>query len=146
MNSDLSVEPGHNSDPKALNRALRMLERSIDHDYLVVVVSDLYGWDAESEKILRRISQHNDLICSLVFDPLERDISSADKLVVSDGRYQLEVVVEVDGWSGRRSVDVEPHRCSVVGRRDIRPDAVRDRRMDGVRNSVVDEERDAVDR
>ncbi len=91
MNRELSVEPGHHSDPTALNRALRLLQRSLDHDYLVVLISDLYGWDAESEKILRRISEHNDLICSLVFDPLERDISAADKLVVSDGRYQLEI-------------------------------------------------------
>ena len=40
---------------------------------------------------IRRIARHNDIICGLVYDPLERDISSADKLVVSDGYYQLEL-------------------------------------------------------
>ena len=38
-----------------------------------------------------RINRHNDIICSLVFDPLERDISGASQLVVSDGKYQLEI-------------------------------------------------------
>ncbi len=94
MNNALSVTPGHDSDPEALGRALNLVERSVGHDYLVVLISDLNGWNAECLKIARRLSQHNDVICSLVFDPLERDISSASSLVVSDGRYQLELEPE----------------------------------------------------
>ena len=84
--------------PHALARALQTLERSIGHDYLVVLISDFYGWDEQTLKIIRSISQHNDIICSLVFDPLERDISSASKLVVSDGRYQLEIDPRARAW------------------------------------------------
>jgi uncharacterized protein (DUF58 family) len=91
MNNELSVAPGDDPDPGQLTAALRLLERSVGHDYLVVLISDLNGWNAECLKITRRVSQHNDIICNLVFDPLERDISSASSLVVSDGRYQLEV-------------------------------------------------------
>lgn len=91
MNNDLSVTPESSSNPDALARALGMLERSIGHDYLVVLVSDFYGWNDATLKTIRRIRQHNDIICSLVYDPLERDISRADKLVVTDGRFQLEV-------------------------------------------------------
>ena len=91
MNNDLSVEPGRQSNPGALTDALRLLERSIGHDYLVVLVSDFYGWDETTFKALSNINQHNDIICALVFDPLERDISRANRLVVSDGRYQLEI-------------------------------------------------------
>ncbi len=91
MNNSLSVAPGEGSDPRALSRALQALERSIGHDYLVVLISDFYGWNDETLAAIRRIGRHNDIICALVFDPLERDISSASNLVVSDGRYQLEI-------------------------------------------------------
>jgi uncharacterized protein (DUF58 family) len=91
MNNDLSVAPGRTSNPGALTEALALLQRSIGHDYLVVLVSDFYGWNQATLKSIRSISQHNDIICSLVFDPLERDISNASNLVVSDGRFQLEI-------------------------------------------------------
>ncbi len=91
MNNDLSVTPGHNSNPAGLNEALRMLERSIGHDYLVVLISDLHGWNEAALKTICRINRHNDIICALVFDPLERDISGASNLVVSDGKFQLEI-------------------------------------------------------
>tara|TARA_B100001540_G_C15778797_1_gene629965 strand:- start:742 stop:1680 length:939 start_codon:yes stop_codon:yes gene_type:complete len=91
MNNALSVAPGHSSNPAALADALRTLERTIGHDYLVVLISDFFGWNEATLAAIRRIGRHNDIICSLVFDPLERDISSAEKLVVSDGRYQLEI-------------------------------------------------------
>ncbi|MDH3993505.1 MAG: DUF58 domain-containing protein, partial [Gammaproteobacteria bacterium] len=90
MNNDLSVAPNRSSNPQGLAQALQLLERSIGHDYLVVLISDFYGWDENTIKTIRRISQHNDIICSLVFDPLERDISNANSLVVSDGKFQLE--------------------------------------------------------
>jgi uncharacterized protein (DUF58 family) len=91
MNNDLSVATGHNSNPTALTDAFRLLERSASHDYLVVIISDFYGWNEETLKIIKRVNRHNDIICSLVYDPLESDISSARSLVVSDGHYQLEI-------------------------------------------------------
>lgn len=91
MNNDLSVAPGHHSKQGAMANALRLLERSVGHDYLIVLISDFYGWDEEALKTLKRVNRHNDIICTLVYDPLELDISSAHSLVVSDGRYQLEI-------------------------------------------------------
>jgi hypothetical protein len=91
MNNDLSAAPERDSNPAALNDALRLLERSIGHDYLVVLISDFYGWNDAALATICRINRHNDILCSLVFDPLERDISGASRLVVSDGKYQLEI-------------------------------------------------------
>ena len=91
MNNDLTVTGDHESNPAALNNALRLLERSTSHDYLVILISDFYGWDEESLGIVRRIGLHNDVICTLIFDPLEQSIANARNLVVSDGRYQLEI-------------------------------------------------------
>ena len=91
MNNALSVNRGIASQPAALVKALKATERQISHDYLVILISDFYGWNEEALDCIRRIGQHNDIICSMIYDPLERDISSADKLVVSDGHYQLEL-------------------------------------------------------
>tara|TARA_R110002073_G_scaffold60282_2_gene151485 strand:- start:4122 stop:5060 length:939 start_codon:yes stop_codon:yes gene_type:complete len=91
MNNRLSVAPGNISNPGALTSALQAVERLVGHDYLVVLISDFYGWNAASLDAIRRISRHNDVICPLIFDPLEKDISNASNLVVSDGRFQLEI-------------------------------------------------------
>ena len=91
MNQALSVDTQLGGGEHALNGALQLLERSIGHDYLVIVISDFHGWNDATLSSLRRLSQHNDVVCSLIFDPLERDISAADQLVVSDGQLQLAV-------------------------------------------------------
>lgn len=91
MNNELSVASNRASNPDALAQALAMLERSIGHDYLVLLISDFYGWNEATLDSIRRISRHNDIICSLIYDPLERDISKASSLVVSDGQFQLEI-------------------------------------------------------
>ena len=101
MNSALSVNSGTERRAEGLKDALRATLRMISHDYLVILVSDFYGWGADCLQLIRRISEHNDIICSLIFDPLERDISSAEKLVVSDGLYQLELNPAAHGLGER---------------------------------------------
>jgi hypothetical protein len=91
MNNALTARGAVRNNPDALHDALKLTERNVGHDYLVLLISDFYGWDERALKSIKTIAQHNDVICSLVFDPLERDISAADSLVVSDGEYQLEV-------------------------------------------------------
>ena len=91
MNRELSVNKGIENRPQALAEALKATRRQISHDYLVILVSDFHGWNDEALQHIRSIGQHNDIICSMIYDPLERDISNAEKLVVSDGRYQLEI-------------------------------------------------------
>ena len=115
MNNELSVTPGRSSNPAALAQALQLLESSIGHDYLVVLISDFYGWDAQALKIIRSISQHNDIICSLIFDPLERDISRANNLVVSDGRYQLQIDPHEQGLGEKFEASFESSIAHVQG-------------------------------
>jgi uncharacterized protein (DUF58 family) len=115
MNNQLSVSPSRKSNPEGLTDALQLLERSIGHDYLVILISDFYGWDARALKIIRSISQHNDIVCSLVYDPLERDISRADNLVVSDGRYQLQVEPSRQGLGEKFEASFESSMAHVQG-------------------------------
>jgi uncharacterized protein (DUF58 family) len=115
MNNDLSVTSDRDSNPDALAQALGVLERTVGHDYLVVLISDFYGWNDATLKTIRRISQHNDIICSLIYDPLERDISKADKLVVSDGKYQLEVDPLNQGLGEKYEASFESSMAHVQG-------------------------------
>ena len=75
----------------SLARVLRAAERLVSHDYLVVLMSDFTDWDGAALACLKRIARHNDVIAGLVYDSLEADISAASRLIVSDGRYQLEI-------------------------------------------------------
>ena len=115
MNNDLSVTRGRSSNPQGLAQALQLLERSIGHDYLVVLISDFYGWDEAALKTIRSISRHNDIICALVFDPLERDISNASKLVVSDGRFQLEIDPQRQGLGAKFEASFKSSIAHVQG-------------------------------
>jgi uncharacterized protein (DUF58 family) len=91
LNQQLRIDPDHQPRPGQLSAALTMAERMVAHDTLIVIISDFDGWDAASLASIKRLAQHNDLIAGLVFDPLEQDISPATNLVVSDGRYQLQL-------------------------------------------------------
>ena len=91
MNDELHINASQKNNPNALAQALDQLERTIGHDYLVVLISDFYGWNDATRAALRRMNRHNDIVCSLIYDPLERDISKADNLIVSDGEFQLRI-------------------------------------------------------
>lgn len=91
MNNGLSAQSDESVNPDALTSALVNVERNIGHDHLVILVTDFFGCSGATFSAIKRIRAHNDLVCAHVYDPLERDISSAKQLVVSDGRYQLEL-------------------------------------------------------
>ena len=91
INNALQVQSRQPASPNGLNDALESLERRVGHDHLVVVVSDFFGCNDNTFAAIKRIRAHNDVLCVHVFDPLERDISHASELVVSDGQYQLEL-------------------------------------------------------
>jgi len=101
MNQSLSVSEATRSNPEGLLEALQRLQSCIGHDYLIVIVSDFYGWDDKVMHVLRRLREHNDIVCSLIYDPLESSIADARQLVVSDGRYQLEIDPDKHGLGDR---------------------------------------------
>jgi uncharacterized protein (DUF58 family) len=90
-NCALSSKPGPASAPAMFNRALTYAARLATHDFLVCVITDGSGANAESRDLLTRIAHHNDVILGFVFDPLEADLPDIGPLVFSDGSSQLEV-------------------------------------------------------
>ncbi|MCZ6829259.1 MAG: DUF58 domain-containing protein [Gammaproteobacteria bacterium] len=94
MNQQLTVSSTDPAQPARFEEVIGIAERMTGHDYLVIIISDFDGWSAQALAGIKRMSQHNDLVAGLVFDPLEHDISGASNLVVSDGRYQLQLQPE----------------------------------------------------
>ncbi len=93
MNHALNIrrEPQSDENSLSIKTVLQKVENVAGHDSLIVVISDFLDWDSSALKSCKRLSQHNDVIAGLVYDPLERNLFSADKLVISDGQYQFEI-------------------------------------------------------
>lgn len=82
-----------------LNAALKETERLSGHDYLIVIISDMSGWNEETVKRIKRLARHNDVMASLVFDPLEKTLPDSSQLVLSDGELQIQVDAGKTGLS-----------------------------------------------
>lgn len=101
QNHELSVTGGAQSCPGMFNEVLRRCDRLAKHDCLICIISDAFGHDEESRRLLTRIAQHNDMLFAFVHDPLEVELPAAGPLVFSDGRRQLEVDTNNHGFRER---------------------------------------------
>ena len=90
LNHSLPAPPGTNNAGQ-LNRALRETNRLAKHDCLVLIVSDLDGWNSETVSSIKRLARHNDVVVSLVYDPLEQRIPGDSPMIFSDGALQIQV-------------------------------------------------------
>jgi uncharacterized protein (DUF58 family) len=91
FNHQLKAGKGLVSVESQFNQALKEAGRLCGHDCLIIIVSDMNGMDQQSVKRLKRLSRHNDVIASLVYDPLERKLPKTGKMLVSDGELQIQI-------------------------------------------------------
>ena len=63
---------------------------------MLILISDLDGWNQQCLERIKRIKAHNDLIVSLVVDPLEQSLPPSKQLLISDGDLQISVNTEAD--------------------------------------------------
>jgi len=87
LRADADVTP----DPGRLNQVLEGVSRTVTHDYLVIVVSDFDGADADTTRLVARMAQHNDVLAVPVYDPSSTKLPEGGRLVVSDGELHVEV-------------------------------------------------------
>lgn len=102
----LKAQPQDLQSVDSLNRILLQAKHLVTHDYLVVLISDLAGWDEKTIKLLIQISQHNDVVISQVSDKLERHLPNQSGLIVSDGHLQI----NVDGRDSSTRASFEQHQ------------------------------------
>ena len=73
---------------KALTETLAKVKNIVTHDFLVVIISDFQRYRPELIKFISRISRHNDVILTKVYDPMEQSIPKR-KLIAGDAEKQL---------------------------------------------------------
>ncbi|MCH1491440.1 MAG: DUF58 domain-containing protein [Luminiphilus sp.] len=115
MNNALAADAVAPARPDALGEALHTVSRYLTHDSLVIVISDFDGWSDDCLTAIKAMRQSNDVITGLVSDPLEHSLASADKLVVSDGAYQLQVEAEKADAEARFSAGYSAQLTSLGG-------------------------------
>ncbi len=110
MNHQLVADSDEPSRSTALVEALQTLNRYLTHDSLIIVISDFDGWNDECLATIKAMRQSNDVIATIITDPLERSLASADQLVVSDGAFQIQVESEKKEADARFSAKFDAHR------------------------------------
>lgn len=90
MNHALKLDIHQQSDPDALNQALRRASQIATHDVLIVIVSDMVGVNAASERLIARLAAHNDVLTLMIHDQA-RLHAFETSLRISDGHRQREL-------------------------------------------------------
>ncbi|MEN8199445.1 MAG: DUF58 domain-containing protein [Thermodesulfobacteriota bacterium] len=90
MNHQLSAESSQEPNEKMINRALKKGRALAGHDVLVVLISDYFGVDEQTERLVTEMGAHNDVIAFLIHDPMRMQ-AVPQKLALSDGSLQMEI-------------------------------------------------------
>ena len=90
MNHKLAADSKVKPNADMLNRALEKALQRAPHDVLVVMISDFFGVDEQTERLTSRMAEHNDVLALLVHDPI-RLHPAEHRVPVSDGSLQMEI-------------------------------------------------------
>lgn len=76
-------------EARSLSYALLRLRRVVRPGSIVVVISDLYTMDNDSEQHLNRLRSHNDVLVYHVCDPLELTPPKPQQYALTDGQHEI---------------------------------------------------------
>ena len=102
LNQLLNVDTQSKANPAMLNQVLDRALRIAKHDYLICIISDFYGMDEDTKRLIKLMGQHNDVLAALIYDPLAAKPPQGRRFVISDGEFQ----VEMDTSSGKKRTDI----------------------------------------
>lgn len=97
LNHQLRVDSEVRPDPEMLNRVLEKALRLAKHNYLVCVVSDFFGADDDTRRLMIRLAVHNDVLAALLYDPVKTSLPDMARLVITNGALQVELDTGRDG-------------------------------------------------
>ena len=86
LRADSEVQP----NGSMINRALEAAQRLAPHDVLVILISDLFGVDKQTERLVTGLASHNDILALVAYDPVRKS-PFKQSLIVSDGKLEIEV-------------------------------------------------------
>ena len=91
MNQSLRVDSPLQPNSSQLDRAIEGALAVAGHDHLIIIASDFAGAGERTQQLLRELVAHNDVIAALIFDPLAQTGHHGGRIVVTEGRLQIEV-------------------------------------------------------
>lgn len=91
QNRKLTADFDGSPSPAQLDRVLSHVASIAHHDHLIVVISDFDGHSAATRNMLLRLSESNDVICILIYDPFMLELPRSGDIVVSGGALQAEL-------------------------------------------------------
>ncbi len=74
-----------------LNEALKIITATAKHDDLIILIGDGMAVDETSAKYITTLAAHNDVIDTLIYDPLEKELTKSASLFLSDGEDAIDV-------------------------------------------------------
>ena len=104
QNHLLAADSTAAENPGQFNRVLEKARVHAPHDALLVIISDGMGTDAETERLIAGLVEHNDALMLLVHDPTRLD-PSGPRLTVSDGTLQMDLDLRDPKVSGAMADD-----------------------------------------
>ncbi|MBU2911131.1 DUF58 domain-containing protein [Vibrio splendidus] len=90
-NQQLKAGKAQDTQSNSFAKLFHQAQRLVKHDGLVILITDGYGYNERSEEQIKALCQHNDVVLCHVTDPLEHDLATLNKMVLSDGQLQLSV-------------------------------------------------------
>ncbi len=90
FNHQLSAQSEVEPNGAMLNTILEKACRVATHDFLIVLISDFFGADERTTRLVTELATHNDVLAFLPYDPI-RLTPGRQPITVSDGSTQMEL-------------------------------------------------------
>ncbi|MBK3802957.1 DUF58 domain-containing protein [Azospirillum brasilense] len=103
------------ADPVLFNDALRRAIRLLPHDGLLCLITDSFGADDETVRLVTRIAAHNDVLTVFIHDPMEAALPDMGRVVVAEGPGQIEVDTAARGLRDRFAAGFAERRARIAG-------------------------------
>lgn len=102
-----------NINTSRLNEMLDRTLRTVTHDYVITVVTDLLNHDTDTIKLLQRLSYHNDVICIHIADPLD-EMFPDGKIVLTDAQRQIQWQNDRRNWGKKYEQSSETFKATLT--------------------------------
>jgi len=73
------------------NEALKIITATAKHDDLIILIGDGTELDEDSAKYITTLAAHNDVMATLIYDPMEKELIKSASLFLSDGAESVDV-------------------------------------------------------